>query len=223
MLAAELEKLGVHDYTIQCFTSMYEFMAVWQAGAFSLIFLDIFIGTDSGVDIARRIRDSDHFVSIIFVTTSNEFAAQSYEVDAAYYLHKPLDRFKIASMLRRINLEQLGRKRFLELPGGERLRLTEIMYTDKFSHSVTFHLVGNCKKVIRITHNAVERFLLPHAEFCTVGQGTIINFDYVESLTAQGFVMKNQHLIPVPRRRYKELKGAFLKYSFERAVKEDFF
>ena len=56
---------------------------------FDLIILDIFMDRLTGMDVAREIRKTDSDVKIVFATTSNEFASESYEVNACYYLHKP--------------------------------------------------------------------------------------------------------------------------------------
>lgn len=44
----------------------------------------------TGVDVARKIRERDSNVKIVFSTTSNEFASESYEVNACYYLRKSI-------------------------------------------------------------------------------------------------------------------------------------
>ena len=66
------------------FPSGEDFLRIWQPGAFELIILDIFMDGINGMDTAREIRKSDTDVRIVFSTTSNEFASESYEVGACY-------------------------------------------------------------------------------------------------------------------------------------------
>ena len=40
------------------------------------------MGDLTGVDVARKIRETDHNVRLVFCTTSNDFANESYEVAA---------------------------------------------------------------------------------------------------------------------------------------------
>mgnify|MGYP000721319838 FL=1 len=47
------------------------------------------MGGMSGVETAKRIRALDKNVMLVFVTTSNEFASESYAVKANFYLLKP--------------------------------------------------------------------------------------------------------------------------------------
>lgn len=54
-----------------------------------LIFLDIYLENKSGIEVARSIRERGIASQIIFTTSSSEYAMDSYEVEALYYLHKP--------------------------------------------------------------------------------------------------------------------------------------
>lgn len=71
----------------------------------------------TGVDVARKIRERDSNVKIVFSTTSNEFASESYEVNACYYLRKPFGRDKVKVMLDRLNLTEIEKMRTVKLPG----------------------------------------------------------------------------------------------------------
>ena len=60
-----------------------------------IIFLDIIMPLQSGIDTAKELRQSDNAARIIFLTSSPEFALESYEVKAQGYLLKPLHREKL--------------------------------------------------------------------------------------------------------------------------------
>ena len=68
--------------SIDDFSSGEEFLSRFTAGLYDLVILDIFMGDLTGVDVARRIRETDHNVRLVFCTTSNDFASESYEVAA---------------------------------------------------------------------------------------------------------------------------------------------
>ena len=74
---------------ISAFPSGEAFLASYRPGLFDLIILDIFMKEITGMDTARKIRESDQTVRIVFSTSSNDFASESYEVNACYYLKKP--------------------------------------------------------------------------------------------------------------------------------------
>ena len=56
------------------------------AGGFDLYILDILMPDLSGIDVGRKLRQLENGGEIIYLTTSNDFAADSYEVQAFFYL-----------------------------------------------------------------------------------------------------------------------------------------
>lgn len=46
----------------------------------------------TGMETAKRVRKMDHDCRIIFITTSPEFAVESYDVSASFYLLKPIEK-----------------------------------------------------------------------------------------------------------------------------------
>ncbi len=70
-------------------------------GAFSLVFLDIYMDGITGVETARQIKALDPNCLMVFTTTSLEHGADAFDVDAFHYLVKPLDPEKLETVLRR--------------------------------------------------------------------------------------------------------------------------
>ena len=64
-----------------------------------IIFLDIIMPLQNGIDTARELRQSDPVVKIIFLTSSPEYALESYDVKARGYLLKPVSYDKIREVL----------------------------------------------------------------------------------------------------------------------------
>lgn len=67
------------------------------------------------MEVARRLRAGDGQVRLAFATSSNDFASESYEVGACYYLRKPFRPEGVRAMLERLDLEALERSRRLRL------------------------------------------------------------------------------------------------------------
>ena len=57
--------------------------------AFDLIFMDIDLGIENGMEAAREIREFDRSTPIIFVTNLAQYAVQGYEVNALDFIVKP--------------------------------------------------------------------------------------------------------------------------------------
>ena len=130
------------DSVITEFHNGEDFLQHWSADTFDLIVLDIYMEQLTGIEIARVIRETDPNVCLVFATTSNEFASESYEVNACYYLCKPFLKQQVLAMLDRIGQQNLEVSRTVLLPNGEKVLLRSIIYADYASHRVTLH----CKK-----------------------------------------------------------------------------
>lgn len=73
------------------FYSSLELLASIEKGMrYDILFLDVILPNENGIDIAKEIRQYDSVMKIIFLTTSPEFAVQSYTVSAYFYQLKPI-------------------------------------------------------------------------------------------------------------------------------------
>ncbi len=201
------------------FPSGEDFLRVWQPGAFDLIILDIFMDGINGMDTAREIRKSDIEVRIVFSTTSNEFASESYEVGACYYLHKPFGKDRIKAMLDRIDLSQIEKMRSVQLPDGSDIMLRSILYADYSSHCTTLHCKHGKNISVRASFSEVERLLCPYPYFFIPSKGLIVNFYEVAAQNADTFTMSDGSRIPISRRKAKEVTEAYSSFLFEQLRK----
>ena len=90
-----------HQLTLQLyrFTNGDELISAHKAYGMDLILLDMIMPLLSGMDTARELRQHDPHVPIIFLTSSPEFALESYEVRTFWYLLKPLDEVRFHAVL----------------------------------------------------------------------------------------------------------------------------
>ncbi len=211
-----LSKIGISIEQLDLFHSADEFFAEWTPGKYHVIILDIFIDQDNGVEISRKIREKDDDVSLVFCSTSNEFAAQSYEVDASYYMQKPLSEEKISAMLKRVNFARLERNQLITLPDGFRCLLHKIQYTNYMNHCIVFYFEGAEPHSIYMSHADAEALLLPHGEFVTINKGNIVNMEMVAQISKNTFHMKNGELLPISRRRFKDISLAYAQFQLKK-------
>ena len=164
----------------------------------------------SGEDFLRK---------LVFCTTSNEFASESYEVNACYYLHKPFDRERVKAMLDRIDLAQVEKERTIQLPDGKSVVLRDIIYADYAAHYTTLHCKYGKDIILRANLSEIEALLCGYPYFFIPSKGLIINFHEVDAQNADTFTMSNGSLIPISRRKAKEVTDAYSSFLFEQLRK----
>lgn len=209
------------SYELEYFKNGEEFLAVWRLGMFDIIILDIFMDKLTGMDVARQIRKSDRDVKIVFSTTSNEFASESYEVDACYYLHKPYGRERVKNMLDRLDLEEVERMRTAKLPDGTSVVIRDVIFADFASHKVTLHCKQNKNIVVRLNFSEIEPILCAHPCFFSPTKGIIVNFYEVTAQCKDTFKMSDGSIIPISRRKTKEVLDAYSAFLFRQLRRGD--
>ena len=110
-LDSVLREKGYRVDSIDLFESGEQFLNSFEQGKYDLLFFDIYMDGMNGIQAAAEVRRTDRSVRMVFVTTSNDFAAESYSLRADYYLLKPFVHDDIVKALDIINLEDYEMQR----------------------------------------------------------------------------------------------------------------
>lgn len=102
MLTAELHTTHTDIHKLDTFDSAEAFLEKWAAQSYDLVLLDIYMGGATGAEAVRKIQETDENVHLVFCTTSNEFASESYALGISYYLHKPYSADDLRRMIRKV-------------------------------------------------------------------------------------------------------------------------
>lgn len=109
---------------------------------YDMVFMDIELPFINGMEAAKRLREIDQQVILIFVTNMAQFAVKGYEVDALDYLVKPIHYGDFEMKLRRavFRLKDAQEAILVQRQSGMvRLRVQEISYIEVRGHTLIFH------------------------------------------------------------------------------------
>ena len=217
LISEELcELIPSASHKIDGFRSGQSFLDHWTSGSYDVVILDIFMGGLTGVDVAKKIRETDSDVKLVFCSRSNEFAAESYQVNAQYYLLKPATKGSVSNMLRRLNLELIQLEQTVILPDGHPITLRKLLYTEYYNHVVTLYLKGGETYRVRANHAQIEELLCQYGYVCCPNKGILVNFYEVVRATEDSFHLSNGSSIPISRRRSKDVHSAYTKFRFQK-------
>ena len=113
------------------------------APVYDILLLDIEMKEMDGLAAARRIRERDDNVVIIFITAAPQYAISGYEVRALSYLLKPLPWFAFSQELKK-SIDMVRRNgddsMLIETGKGQmRMNLTDILYLESIRHTIVIH------------------------------------------------------------------------------------
>ena len=133
-----------HNYQASEFEKGEDLLAEYmdELRVFDIIFMDIFMSGENGMQISKKIRQYSENVKIIFMSTSPEFALESYDVFAFGYLLKPLDHEKLRTLLDKYIKEVEANEKSLTINIKGRIhniRYADIVYLESKNTAVIIH------------------------------------------------------------------------------------
>ena len=192
------------------------FLAAFAPDQYDVVFLDIYMEGLDGMETARRLRRQDRLCRLVFTTTSTDFAVDSYEVDASYYLVKPFHLEKLAQAMERCGAKLLEQGQSLALPDGDRLYLHPIAYTEFQNRRVVVHNQDGSRREIAMSQGDFAALLLAFPYFCDCMKGMLVNLEAVDKLLEDRFLLKSGDTVPISRLKYRQVRERFLAYTYAR-------
>lgn len=185
---------------------------------FDLYVLDILMPELSGIDTGRRLRALGEGGEIVYVTCSNDFAADSYDVRAFFYLLKPVEEDKFFQVLDGA-VEKLNRRRNSAVvvttsDGPRRILLEHIRYVERVGRCMRYYCTDGVvdSQTIRVSFHEAASPLLADRRFCQCGASFVLNFQHVTGVNGQSALLDNSQTVTLPRMAAADFKKAWGNY-----------
>lgn len=188
---------------------------------FDVVLMDIEMPFINGIDTARKLREIDKAVCIIFITNMSQFAIKGYEVSALDFIVKPVTYFNFASKLKRAfaQLPRKQEKKVLIAASGDNvinIPISDIIYLEKEKNYIVLHTRNGIFKKRGAMKQMEEE--LSGCGFLKNTSGSLVNLNHVVKITRSSVFAGNEEL-PISRQQRKEFIGALMQYFSEGAGK----
>ncbi|MEG2002656.1 MAG: LytTR family DNA-binding domain-containing protein, partial [Clostridia bacterium] len=183
-----------------------------------VVFLDIFMDEMNGIEVARLIRQTNTKCLIVFVSTSNSFAVESYGVQATDYLLKPYDYQQFEKVMDKVNGDVSQKSVYFTLKNkseDHRILLSSIIYIDYFNHYVKVHTDDGVVKSYLVTFDEVQKTLSVYKNIIWCYRNILVNMDKIAKTDDFYFILSNGENIPINRDKVKEIKNEYRSYLFK--------
>lgn len=211
----------IKSENFDCECTAYESgeMLLWDFDSgvhFDIIFLDIYMAGITGVTAAQQIRLTDAETLLIFVSSSDEFYRESYDLYAFNYLIKPLTADKLNEVLGRAR-EQLNRDadqvvRIAFMGNLHTIRCSQLLYLSSKQHTVNFCLKSG--EILK-SYGKLDDFVaqLPADSFIRCHQSYLVNLNHVTAMTTAAFTL-GDITIPISRSYSEQARSQYRALLF---------
>ena len=220
LLAGYISKVSSLELVATCADAM-EAMAVMQSEEVELIFTDIQMPELTGIDFVRSLASKP---MVVFTTAYSQYAIESYELEAVYYLLKPvsfpnfmkavnkavdyfnLKRQAVAAGTNGVAARQKEENNYLMVKADYKLykiNFSDLIYVEGQSEYVTFHTTE--KKITAYYSLKKLEEELPQSLFARIHKSYIVSIGRIDAIEGNMVVMGKEK-IPIG----KNYKDAFM-------------
>lgn len=213
------------DITYAAFQSPLELLTEIEKGIRpDILFLDVVMPGQNGMDVAKEIRQYDTNMKIIFLTSSPEFAVESYSVGAYFYQLKPIWEESFFRLMDAVLAEcEKKKKNSLILrskDGITRIDLQQLEYCEVLGRKLLFHLEDGAVLESAGSLDDLAGQLMQYSNFFRPHRSFLVNMEYIQNISSRSIKMVNDAEIPIPHGKCSEIKNTYMEYAFngEQAV-----
>lgn len=221
-ICSQLEELLIEtlkeksvDYEIDVFYSGTVFCKQLKNKEYDLIFLDIELPQNSGIDVGKYIRETlgNEEVQIAYISAKERYAMKLFDFRPINFLVKPLDRAKVDKVLKKyftitkqndIMFEYKKRAEYYRIP------MSEIMYLESKGRKVRIH----SKKGEDEFYGSLEKIYsnkLKNHKFLFIHKSIIVNYHYIKRISYEEVTMLNDVVLPISQSHRKAIKTIYLQ------------
>lgn len=193
--------------------------AIDQGKRFDITILDILMPGENGIEIARNIRASGTDTEIIFLTSSPEYAVDSYEVKAQNYLLKPVTEEKFFASIDSIlaELDEKDTASFIIYTTEKqysRIRVSSLVYGEVTHRTITLHLADQTMISAVMTFTEFQDILKAYPDFIYPHRSYAVNMHYIQYVTKSDIILTDGQKIPLSRNNYTKISEQFLNFAY---------
>lgn len=181
---------------------------------FDVIFLDV-----DSENVAKKIRELDCDVLLIFEAHLYNQIPDAFEVNAFQYLLKPINFNLFFNTLRRAFQRCYEKKRVFAIEWKQQIKqilLKNIVYIECYNRHILVQTVTNQMESYQTFKETAEK-LIPLG-FIRAHQSFLVNPDHINEICQNEIIGTNGISIPVSIRRRKEVLEGYRMYIEKRSV-----
>lgn len=208
------EERGV-DIEVFSFLSPADCIEFMREHSVDLVILAILMDEMLGIDVAKKLRmlHGNDF-ALVFLSKSNDYAFESYAVDADYYILKPACKGKLLKAMERCDL--FAKEDIIHIEEGKntlKFNMQHIIAVEAFNKQCKIYTVHD-EYDVHTTFTKI-RNALPEKIFWAVHRSYLVNINYVIRQEQNDFIMPNGLIVPISQTKVSQIKRRYAEWHLK--------
>lgn len=213
----EYAKKTLIDFEIETYysgESLYEDLK--KGSYYDLIFLDIELKQDSGIEVGQRIREELRLesIQIVYISAYDSYAMDLFRIHTMDFLIKPLNKERVGAVLDRvINLLNISGRVFTYKSGRDRKKvlIRDILYFKSNKREIHLVMINGTVDFYGVLDQIIDS--LKEFQFFTCHKSYLVNYNQVKDFRYETLIMSNGDVIPVSQKKRKEIRRLQMEWE----------
>lgn len=188
--------------------------SVKKGYAYSIIFQDIFLENENGMDIAKAVRELSPDTQIIFCTSSLDHAIDAFKVQAVDYLVKPCEETDIVKAFARVSLRINSKKSSpIVINSGKEIRIfysRNVIKVESDKHYTIIYTDSGKKE--RVHSNFSDIAGLFEKDFIELRRGLMVNPDYIDKISGSVVYLTDGSMYTLPKAKKDYVTAKYIEF-----------
>lgn len=185
--------------------------------AFDLVFLDIELGIDNGIDAADKVKQKNPYCYIIFVSGYDRYYKAAFGVQPFQFLDKPINRLEVERVIDSVaNLivDNNSVYSFEHKWKQYRIPINTILYFISDRRLIELHAKDGSVYRFYRKMSEVEKLIAEKSTmFLRVHKSYLINMNYIKVFQSDEITMQDNNVFPISSRKQKEVIEKYMRFA----------
>lgn len=209
-----IERIKEVAIKYEVYFSAEEFYKNMHEMDFDVYFLDIEIANTSGIELAEKIRKSNQYSLIVFITSHSRYALDVFRVNTFDFLLKPISFERFKEEICKIDNYIFTLKNnlvFMQNKNKYAIPCYDIVYIEKIRRKAYIHKkLENIYECNMTMDEIINR--LPTDMFVKINRSCVVNMSMIDEIVKNELYLKNGKVLYIARDYKIKVKEKHIKY-----------
>lgn len=194
------------------------FKKSYSPDKYDIIFLDIYIGETTGMELAKEVRSQSENAMIIFCTTSVSDMPEAFRYHAFEYIIKPAEYERIKKIMDDAIVVLPTLERYLDFQSGKdrfHFALSDLIYVTTQGHYLNITIKNREPLTLRMSLTDFLGHISGDDRFLMINKGVLANLSHIIKIEDKLATMTSGDTLPIKSREALSIKRQWQDYKIE--------